>query len=142
MLWKAKYSLLVNMKETIVWGKMWIKVLWHCRVFTLPTSFVLVCFFVLVLTLKTSYLFLLKLCCTHPYCFTMKQFKTKKDSNHSSEVLTSHSVCCQYFTHQNPDGNRLFPGEQNSTSPFTVDLQNNKGWKGHWEVSTACIEVD
>lgn len=99
MLWKAKYSLLANTKETIVWGKVWIKVLRHCRFFTRPTSFGLGCFFVLVLTLKPFYLFLLKLCCTHPYCFTMKQFKTKKDSNHGSEVLTSHYMFAVSISH-------------------------------------------
>ena len=99
MLWKAKHYLLANMKENILGGKKSIKVPQHCSFFTLSTSFVLSCFFVLVLTLKPLYLLLLKLCCTRPYCFTMKQFKTKKDSSHCSEVLTRHYTFAVSISH-------------------------------------------
>lgn len=118
-------------------------------VFTLPTSFALSRFFVLVLTLKTSYFFLSKLFCTHAYCFTMKQFKTKKKKKKriqitvvkNSQTIKPLYGCCKYFTHWNPADNKLFP-EHYSTFPFIADLQSNRNWKRHWEVSFVCIKVD
>lgn len=77
---------------------------------------------------------------------TIQDKKKKKKRIQITVVKNSQTIkplygCCKYFTHWNPADNKLFP-EHYSTFPFIADLQSNRNWKRHWEVSFVCIKVD